>query len=227
MSAGTLPLVCVFAKPPRPGAVKTRLAATLGPAAAAELAQAFLEDTCEALRGLPLAAVLATTEPWCAAPLGSEVWLQGEGSLGERLERTLRRALGRSGCAIALGADSPGFPAHALVEAARRLEVVDVVFGPADDGGFWFVALRACPAGLFDGVPWSTAEALCAAERRAAACGLASARGRPWFDIDTARDLHRLCALLDRGRAVAPATARVLRSLSARERAAAEAHEAE
>jgi glycosyltransferase A (GT-A) superfamily protein (DUF2064 family) len=38
-------MLCVFAKPPRPGEVKTRLASTLGADAAATLARAFFADT--------------------------------------------------------------------------------------------------------------------------------------------------------------------------------------
>ena len=56
-------VVCVFAKPPRPGEVKTRLAAEIGAGAAARLATAFLEDTLVSLRRLPLRVVLASTEP--------------------------------------------------------------------------------------------------------------------------------------------------------------------
>ena len=57
-------VICIFAKPPVAGEVKTRLAAVLGPERAAALAQAFIDDTIAAMRKLPWAQVaLASTGP--------------------------------------------------------------------------------------------------------------------------------------------------------------------
>jgi glycosyltransferase A (GT-A) superfamily protein (DUF2064 family) len=87
--------ICVFAKPPHPGHVKTRLARSVGSVAAAQLAQAFLEDTWALVRQLPWAhAVAALADgPMTIALEGGELWSQGEGDLGARLERVLQRAL--------------------------------------------------------------------------------------------------------------------------------------
>lgn len=207
---GALPIACVFAKPPRPGTVKTRLAAALGGAQAAALAAAFLEDTCAALSTQPLRLVLATTEPWPSQHLAAEAWLQGDGSLGDRLERVLRRALDSAPWAVALGADSPGFPLAALAEAERELRLADAVFGAARDGGFYLLALRRCPEGCLAGVRWSSAQTLETAERRLSEAGLRCARVLPWFDVDTVADLRELAQRIGRGEIVAPATARAL-----------------
>ncbi|MBS1867708.1 MAG: hypothetical protein JSS69_17475, partial [Acidobacteria bacterium] len=54
--------ICVFAKPPVPGKVKTRLIPLLGEKGAAELAAAFLEDTWASVAALPWAKpILAAT----------------------------------------------------------------------------------------------------------------------------------------------------------------------
>jgi len=55
-------IVCIFAKPPIPGLVKTRLIPELGPDRAAELAEAFLEDTVAMVRTLTTWLHLACTE---------------------------------------------------------------------------------------------------------------------------------------------------------------------
>jgi rSAM/selenodomain-associated transferase 1 len=201
-------VVCVFAKPPRAGEVKTRLATEIGAREAARFASAFLEDTLRALRQLPVRTVLATTERWAAARAADECWLQGNGDLGARLERMLRRALGTAPWAAAMGADSPGFPVAALSEAERVLRSTDVALGPADDGGFYLVATRRCRPGMFAGVTWSAPDTLAQVERRLGAVGLSSARLPGWFDVDTLDGLHRLAALVARGTVVAPATAR-------------------
>ncbi len=209
----TRPIACVFARRPEAGRTKTRLARAVGAAAAARLAQAFLDDTLLALAPLPLMRVLAATEPF-EHPGADEVWLQGDGELGARLERVLQRALERSPRAVALGADAVGLPTAAVLDALARLDTADVVFGPAADGGFWLLAVRTCPAGLFDGVPWSAPTTLAAAEAAARARCLTCARVAEWFDVDLGADLVKLEALLRAGRVHAPATARVLTKAS-------------
>lgn len=131
--------IFVFAKHPLAGRAKTRLIPRLGNSGAAELATAFLEDTWAVVSALPWAKpVLASTEeglPECL-PGPVEIWLQGKGDLGTRLENIFRRALGDQSYAIALGADSPGLPAKFLEQARDALSQVDAVIGPCEDGGF-------------------------------------------------------------------------------------------
>ena len=203
-------VVCVFAKPPRPGEVKTRLAAEIGAGEAARLATAFLEDTLVSLRRLPLRVVLASTEPGVSSPLADEWWIQGDGELGERLERMLRRALGHAPWAAAIGADSPGFPLAAIEEAESMLRSVDVALGPADDGGFYLIATRRCPLEMFAGVTWSEPDTLLQVERRLRTLGLSTARVARWFDVDTLESLRRLLGLVARGEVTAAATAQAI-----------------
>lgn len=201
-------MICIFAKPPVAGRVKTRLAAALGPERAADFARAFLDDTIAAVQALPWAqAALASTEPVpCALP----VILQGEGDLGERIERVLRAALGLAPLALAIGADAPALPARLLEAARDALERADAVIGPADDGGFYLLGLRACPEGLLAGLPWSAPDTFARTAGRLRAHGLRLAVLEPWFDADRPEDLDRLRALLRSGKIVAPATARLL-----------------
>lgn len=203
--------VCIFAKPPVPGTVKTRLAE---PRRAAELARAFLVDTCVAVRAMPWAdAVVATTTPFdgdLAAQLGVPFWLQGDGDLGARLERVLRRALASSPAAFAIGADTPGLPRELLDRARAALETADAVLGPTDDGGFYLIALRRCPDGLLADLPWSTSETFAATLARLRDRGLSTVVLDSWFDVDRPEDLQRLQTLLDTGAVSAPWTVEAL-----------------
>jgi len=203
-------VVCVFAKPPRAGEVKTRLAAEIGPGVAARLATAFLEDTLASLREIPVRVVLASTEPPDGLPPADECWLQGDGDLGERLERMLCRALGEAPWAAAIGADSPGFPLGVLEEAEQMLSSLDVALGPADDGGFYLIATRRCPPQMLAGVTWSAPDTLLQVERRLRTVGLSTGRVARWFDVDTVDSLRRLEALLSRGEVRAAATAQAI-----------------
>jgi uncharacterized protein len=205
-------MICIFAKPPVAGEVKTRLAATLGADCAAQLARAFLEDTIQSVRTLPWAQpALATTAP---ADADIPVLLQGEGDLGTRIERVLRAALERAPVAIAIGADTPALPSRLLEAARKALEQVDVVIGPAEDGGFYLLALRCCPQGLLSNLPWSAPDTLRATRDRLHALGLSSLLLEPWFDVDRPEDVERLRTLLAQRVLLAPRTERVLLGLS-------------
>lgn len=212
-------VLCVLAKSPRPGEVKTRLAPAIGPAGAAALARAFLEDTLGLARSFAWARVavaIAGDPAPLGLPAGIEIWPQGTGDLGDRMERALRRALSLGRRVFLLGADSPGLPVR-LVEAARAaLPPRGAVLGPADDGGFYLLGLDRCEPGLLSGLPWSRSDTLLHVEARLRKTGRTLARTDPWFDVDEPADLARLSRLVARGELDVPATARALAALGAR-----------
>ncbi len=207
--------VCVFAKPAVPGRAKTRLAPEVGAEAAARLARAFFDDTWVAARRLPWTRpILATTSrKGLDPPVGAEVWLQGPGDLGDRLARILRRALRRSPCAVAVGADSPGLPASRLEDARRALRDHDAVLGPSADGGFYLLGLTRCPPGLLRGLSWSVEDTFDRTRERLEIRGLSTAILGEWFDVDGFDDLMRLRRMIARGRVSAPHTSRALAAL--------------
>ncbi|MCC6216000.1 MAG: TIGR04282 family arsenosugar biosynthesis glycosyltransferase [Polyangiaceae bacterium] len=202
--------ICLFAKPPVAGIAKTRLAPALGAAGAAELAFALLQDTWAAVAGCAWArGVVATPAPerWDVDLAGRpEVWAQGEGDLGARMERVARRALTESRRVLLVGADSPGIPAGALTDARRRLGAADAVLCPTPDGGFWALGLRRCPEGALAEVEWSAATTLRATEARLQRLELRVDRGVAWLDVDVPADLALAAAAIARGDALAPAT---------------------
>ncbi len=206
---------CVFAKPPIAGQVKTRLAQVIGAEPAAQLAQAFLEDTCAMLQRVPWGAVVVALSdgPQTFAVAGTELWSQGEGDLGERIERVLRRALTRTPLAFALGADTPGLPIELLEQARNALQDHDAVLGPAEDGGFYLLGLRSVPQGLLGGLPWSSTTTLVRTRARLIERGLRVALLPDWFDVDHVTELKRLQAMLIDGTLHAPRTLEALRTL--------------
>jgi len=210
--------ICIFAKPPLPGRVKTRLIPHLGSAGAAELATAFLQDTWASVSALPWVEPVLTSTQECfpaCVPTPMEIWLQGEGDLGARLENILRRALREHPYAIALGADSPGLPRTFLEQARSKLHRGDAVIGPCDDGGFYLIGLRRCPSGLFDGISWSASDTFDETLANLRRAGMRVQVLEPWFDVDWPEDLARLQASISTGRIVAPHTREVLEKLLA------------
>lgn len=208
--------VCVFAKPFEAGLVKTRLIPSLGAEGAAELAEAMFEDTRTIVRMVPWAQnIVASTAPLpeTLADKNGSVWLQGEGNLGARLERILRRALSCSDMAIAIGSDSPGLPLERFEQARNLLQMNDAVLGPCEDGGFYLVGLRRCPPGLFDGIGWSQPVTLLQTVAKLQDSGFKISLLEPWFDVDRPDDLDRLCSLIASGQLAAPRTAEALNRL--------------
>ena len=81
---------------------------------------------------------------------------QGGGDLGIRMRRAL--AACPPGPVVLVGADIPALNAHHVAAAFRVLGGHDLVFGPAEDGGFWLVGARRRPRlpRLFERVRWSS-----------------------------------------------------------------------
>jgi uncharacterized protein len=205
-------MVCIFVKPPEPGAVKTRLIPELGPERTAELAEAFLEDTVAMVRTLPWAeCIIAATKMFERRYFKpEEVWLQSEGDLGERLEKVLRLALKRREIVLAIGGDSPGLPAAYLQTARDALKSADAVLGPSADGGFYLMGLKDCPVGVLDGIQWSHSTTLAATVHKLEQFGMKTVLTNPWFDIDSHEDLERLRRQLTTDPTAAPRTAELL-----------------
>jgi len=87
------------------------------------------------------------------------------------------------------------------------------VLGPALDGGYWLIGVRAAAPSLFRGISWGGACVLAETRKRAAAAGLRTHLLPSTFDVDEAPDLVRLRALLARRQVDLPRTATVVRSL--------------
>ena len=189
----------LFTKPAREGRVKTRLIGDLTAAQAAALHAAFLDDLLDRLRDgdfeLRLAWDLDAADELPAGPIPG-VRQQGE-DLGERLYRALADAAGESLSVMALGSDHPSLPLAIIHEAFDRLEQgAEVVLGPAEDGGYYLIALRshAVDRRLFQDVPWSTDRVLPATLERCRHLGLIVELLPSASDVDTPEDLRRLAS---------------------------------
>ena len=152
--------VVVFARAPRLGTVKRRLARDIGDRAALRFHVATLTAL---LRGLRAAGgfdvVLAATPDRARFRLRVTVSRipQGHGDLGRRMTRVLRRYRR----VVLLGSDIPDARAADVRAAFRRLGSADAVFAPATDGGYWLIGLGPRrPADLFGASRWSTPHAL-------------------------------------------------------------------
>jgi hypothetical protein len=88
--------------------------------------------------------------------------------------------------------DTPQVTPAMLTEAAKRLQDNDAVFGPAADGGFWLLGLRAPDPGMLLGVPMSQPDT--GAHQLERLRGLRVATLATLIDVDTAADAVRVAA---------------------------------
>jgi rSAM/selenodomain-associated transferase 1 len=190
-------VLLVFVKAPRPGQVKTRLAAAIGdePAAAAyrALAEGVLERTApregEYERIVLFAPPDAREE--VARWLPAEPLAAQEGpDLGARMDAAFAAAFaGGAPAAVLVGSDVPRLDRGHVLRAFAALEEHPVVLGPAADGGYYLVGLRERRPELFAGVEWGTAGVLAATLERCAALGLRPRLLETLADVDTEADL--------------------------------------
>jgi rSAM/selenodomain-associated transferase 1 len=194
----------LFTKPARAGRVKTRLIGDLTAEEAAALHAAFLEDLVARLApepfGLTFAWALEPGEPLPAPPIAGLAGVRQEGEeLGARLHAALAAAAAEAPYVAALGSDHPTLPA-ALVERAFGLLAAGaaVVLGPAEDGGYYLVALAAArfpggiPRRLFAGIDWSTERVLEQTLARCRELGVEPELLPMAADVDTPQDLRHL-----------------------------------
>ncbi|ORB85410.1 glycosyltransferase involved in cell wall biogenesis [Mycobacterium kansasii] len=143
--------VLVVAKAPVPGLAKTRLAATVGDRAAADIAAAALLDTLDAVAAAPVAArVVALTGDLDNAADAAEirqrlrsftvVEQRGDGFADRLANAHADAADGYP--VLQIGMDTPQVSAGLLTECAQRLLEAPAVLGLALDGGWWVLGVH-------------------------------------------------------------------------------------
>jgi uncharacterized protein len=209
----------LFTKPARAGRVKTRLVSDLTPDQAAELHAAFLDDLLDRLRTgrftVQLTWALDADEPVPESPFPGV--RQRGADLGERLYNALSETVTATGGAAvaALGSDHPTLPVAWVERAFDLLERgADAVLGPAEDGGYYLIALRAGAVSrrLFADIAWSTGRVFPATLERIAELGLRLELLPLASDVDTPDDLRRLAAAMKHGDLGCPRTRTLLAS---------------
>lgn len=203
--------------------MKTRLIGDLTPSEAAELHKSFLDDLLDRLRrgsfDLRLAWALEDGEEVPAGPLPG--MRQRGADLGARLYNALTEAAaapsvdagGPEAGVAALGSDHPTLPLDLVHRAFERLEAgAPVVLGPAEDGGYYLIAVRAGALSprLFEEIAWSTPAVLPTTLERCRELGITPELLPVAADVDTPADLARLAAEMAEGDLGCPRTRALL-----------------
>lgn len=168
------PTVLVVAKAPVPGLAKTRVAATVGDAAAAEMAAAALLDTLETVAALGWPVVVAMTgdlgeavraDEITRALAGARVVEQRGDGLGQRLAHAHADADDGHGV-VQVGMDTPQLTVRDYLDAGAGVREGSRVLGPAADGGWWLLGLPdPAEAGVLAEVEMSVEDTAAQTER--------------------------------------------------------------
>lgn len=194
--------LAVFTRTPVLGKTKTRLAKTLGEAGA-------LAAHVELVQGC-LARLQMQGDTYCAlwvtqdAPI-VEQWSrqyqfdlrhQSDGDLGLRMYHALKSMFaGSVSVAVLVGTDCPDIDTGYVQQAFAALEHSDVVFGPAEDGGYGLVGIHrraiqiALP--LFQGIAWGSTQVMAQSLEQTTREGLSVSMLPVIWDVDTAADWRR------------------------------------
>jgi uncharacterized protein len=209
----------IFAKHWQPGAVKTRLAASIGHESAASLHRHFVQTLLRRCAGIADRQILCFAPPGAAEvfrelDLGS--WTlepQAPGDLGARMGHffsSLPLPLGEgrgeglatdsqhSARTVLVGSDSPDLPLQYLAEAFDKLQRFPVVLGPTDDGGYYLIGLSQQVAPIFDNIPWSTPDVWPQTIARLERLKVPYQVLPRWYDVDDESGLNTLLQNLSR-----------------------------
>jgi rSAM/selenodomain-associated transferase 1 len=190
--------VGIFAKPPDPGSVKTRLIPDLGPDKAARVYRYCLEHSLDVARQSGLEYQLYLSESSDDPLLQQEEhFLQRGGDLGARMFNAFKDLLATSSDgALIIGSDCLDLSTRHLQQAAQALSDHELVLLPAVDGGYALIGCTAISPELFRAVRWGSDQVL---EQTLANAGRLNYRTRlleTVRDIDTLQDLEHYPELL-------------------------------
>ena len=184
----------MLVKAPRPGLAKSRIAQTAGPQRALAIHRELVDSVLKGIGSLSeveLRFMPEDAEPdirpwvqktWTAQP-------QGDGDLGARLVRAFEEAFAAGAeRVVVIGSDCPEVRTSDVRSAWAELRTHDLVVGPAIDGGYWLLGLRAPQPALFEEIAWSSDQVLGQTLQRARSLGLRIQLLRILGDVDTEAD---------------------------------------
>ncbi|WP_296383313.1 TIGR04282 family arsenosugar biosynthesis glycosyltransferase [Winogradskyella sp.] len=184
-------LVIVFVKNIKLGTVKTRLAKTIGDIGAFEVYSELVKITENATKQLEI-----DKRIYFSTAVVDTKWqndfktVQNGIDLGERMLNAFKDGFKAGYKKIVLiGSDLPDLNATHITNGIKALNDSDVVFGPAEDGGYYLVGLSKPNTSIFTNKPWSQPNLLNKTLQELQKLQVSVSTLEPLNDIDTYEDL--------------------------------------
>jgi len=187
-------LLMIFIKNPVKGKVKTRLAKTIGDEKALDVYHKLLKHTqkiTSPISGDKLlfySDFIDSADNWNAELFQKQV--QTGRDLGERMSNAFQLAfLKKHKKVIIIGSDCIDLTAKHIDEAFNLLEEKDIVIGPAKDGGYYLVGMKALHQTLFLNKKWSSSSVFSDTIESVRSLNLSLGLLEELSDIDDEKDL--------------------------------------
>jgi len=186
----------IFVRNPIPGRVKTRLAADIGAQKAEDVYRQLLLHTYQLTQTLSIKKYVYYSDFIPDADIWDtdcyEKRTQVGEDLGQRMQHALNAVLGAHTHVVLIGSDTADLDKETLIESYESLHFVDVVVGPATDGGYYLLGCKKPHLQIFDNIAWSTDEVFSDTRHHLLGHLLDFKILQKKSDIDTLQDLQRL-----------------------------------
>lgn len=187
--------LAVFARVPKLGVVKTRLARDLGETETLGVYRRLLEDALSRLQLLDRQVLLYADGlglEETARRFGMQARVQNGDGLGMRMANAFDEMLQESQSAAIVGVDIPLLDVDYVKNAFELLADSDVVLGPTEDGGYCLIAMKQPHRDLFKDISWGSSKVCAQTMAKAKSLGLSLSCANTLWDVDDASDLERL-----------------------------------
>lgn len=184
-------LLIVFVKNMKLGQVKTRLAKSIGNQSAFEIYKILVEKTELAIRDLEIDKHIYFSDTAIETEWKKNFKTVQDGhNLGERMKNAFKDGFNKGyENIILIGSDLPDITAEIINNAFESLNKKEVVFGPAEDGGYYLIGMKQLHEFIFDNKPWSTSALLDDTLKELKANNITVDLMETLNDIDTFEDL--------------------------------------
>ena len=155
-------LIIIFVKNIKLGKVKTRLAKTVGNGAASKVYEALVDITELATSNIQIEKRIYFSDAVVASKWPNAFKTTQRGiNLGERMKNAIHEGFNDGYESIVLlGSDLPNISSSIISKGLNALDQTEIVFGPAEDGGYYLVGMNKPHAFIFENKPWSDSKLL-------------------------------------------------------------------
>ena len=184
-------LLIVFVKNIILGKVKTRLAKTIGDVGAFNIYSELV-----ALTEKASSATNADKHIYFSDIIIQSIWkndkkfVQKGNDLGMKMQHAFQNGFNEGYENIVLiGSDLPNISKEIIETGFEKLQQNDVVFGPAEDGGYYLIGMSKINTSIFENKPWSQSDLLAVTLQELDVQNQSVGLIEPLNDIDTFEDL--------------------------------------
>ena len=201
----------VFTKAPEAGKVKTRLIPGIGSNRATNIYKQLLKKTIHTVRKSDLSEIHLYVDGNINHSFFREIrrrhpvrlYQQQGNDLGQRMFRTFHKVLKKYSYAVLIGSDCPGLSTADLNQAKESLaQGMDIVLGPANDGGYYLIGLSKNDVRLFNKIRWGGSTVFDDTMSRVERLGWQYSILAQHWDLDRTADLLAYIKLKNTGAAI-------------------------